>query len=212
MTKKVIAVIGGTGKSGKYLIGQLLAHNYKVRALVRDATKLGDHRQQVDVIEGDVCNDTTLTTLMQGCDAVISTLGQPQGGPPIFSNAAEHILRAMAHANIQRYIVVTGLSIDIPGDAKGERTQQASAYMRTTYPAIIADKQREYTVLTKSSADWTLARLPLIIQTDQRHGVTINETDCAGDKISATDLADFLIAQLDDTHYIRKAPFVASQQ
>jgi len=211
MTKKVIAVIGGTGKAGKYLVGELLARHYTVRTLVRDAAKLGDHRSLVEVVEGDVCNDSTLATLMQGCDAVISTLGQPQGGPPIFSKAAEHILRAMEQAGVQRYIVVTGLSIDIPGDAKGERTQQASAFMRNTYPAIIADKQREHTLLTQSHAAWTLVRLPLIIQTSERSGIAVNETDCPGDKISATDLADFLITQLDDELYIKKTPFVASK-
>jgi len=212
MTKKVIAVIGGTGKAGKYLVGELLARHYTVRALVRDAAKLGDHRSLVEVVEGDVCDDSALSTLMQGCDAVMSTLSQPQGGPPIFSKAAEHILRAMDLADVQRYIVVTGLSIDIPGDAKGERTQQASAFMRNTYPAIIADKQHEYTLLTESLVAWTLVRLPLIVQTDQRSGAIVSETDCPGEKISATDLADFLISQLDDDLFIRKTPFVASRQ
>ncbi len=75
MTKKVIAVIGGAGKAGKYLVGELLARNYSVRALVRDAAKLHDHRPLVEVVEGDVCDDSTLATLMRGCDAVISTLG-----------------------------------------------------------------------------------------------------------------------------------------
>ncbi len=98
-----------------------------------------------------------------------------------------------------------------PVTPKGERTQQASAFMRTSYPAIIADKQREYTLLTESRAEWTLVRLPLIVQTDQRSGITISETDCPGEKIGATDLADFLIGQLDDDRYIKKTPFVASK-
>lgn len=211
MTKKVIAVIGGTGKSGKYVVKTLLSQGFAVRALVRDADKLGSHRDQVDLVEGDVCDDLALSALLQGCDAVISTLGQPQGGTPIFSTAARHILAAMEHLGIQRYIVVTGLSIDVPGDAKSEHSQHLSAYMRSSYPAVIADKQQEYTVLTQSRVDWTLVRLPLIEQTDERRGIVVNETDCPGGKISASDLADFLVCQLNDTRYLRKAPFVASQ-
>jgi len=211
MTKKVIAVIGGTGKSGKYVVHALLAKGFAVRALVRDADKLGNLRTQVDVIQGDVCNDEALSTLLRSCDAVISTLGQPQGGTPIFSTAARYILAAMERQGIQRYIVVTGLSIDVPGDTKGERSQQLSAYMRSSYPAIIADKQQEYTALTQSRADWTLVRLPLIEQTNKRRGIIISETDCPGDKISTSDLADFLISQLDDKCYLRKAPFIASR-
>jgi hypothetical protein len=34
--------------------------------------------------------------------------------------------------------------------------------------------------------------------------------DCPGQKISATDLADFMIAQLYDNRYLRTAPFIAS--
>jgi hypothetical protein len=82
--------------------------------------------------------------------------------------------------------------------------------MRQSFPDIIADKQKEYEVLSASPVNWTLIRVPLIEQTDQKGNLKVNMEDCPGDKISATDLANFLIDQLFSQQYVRMAPFVAS--
>ena len=95
-------------------------------------------------------------------------------------------------------------------DRKGLETAQASAYMRQYFPAIIADKQKEYEVLSASPVDWTLVRVPLIEQTDLKGNLKVNKADCPGVKISATDLGNFLVDQLSDQQYIQMAPFVAS--
>ena len=47
-------------------------------------------------------------------------------------------------------------------------------------------------------------------QTDKRNQINVSLEDCPGDKISATDLADFLIEQLSDDRFVRKSPFIAS--
>lgn len=210
MTKKVIAVIGGTGKSGRYVVQQLIDDGFGVRMLVRNPAKPGLLTALVDVVKGDVRDYDSVVQATQGCAAIISTLGQAPGDTPAFSVAASHILQAMAHHGIQRYVAVTGLSIDVPTDSKGERTQQLSAYMRQTYPATIADKQLEYAILAASHVDWTLVRLPLIEQTDVRGEVIVSEVDCPGEKIRAGDLAQFLIGQISDRRYVGRAPFVAS--
>jgi hypothetical protein len=82
--------------------------------------------------------------------------------------------------------------------------------MYTNYPVSTTDRQTEYTLLTGSTLDWTLVRLPLIDQTDSRGNISVSLEDCPGTKISATDLAIFLIGQLSDKTYIRQAPFLAN--
>jgi len=204
-----IAVIGGTGKSGKYLVSQLLHRGFSIKLLLRHPEKFQTTNSSLQIVKGDARDYSSILLLTEGCDAVISTLGQTQGEPPIFSEASANIIRAMEVCKIKRYIVVTGLSIDIPGDKKGEYARQASDYMKQLFPAIIADKQKEYAVLLASAVDWTLVRVPLIEQTDYTGNLSIHLEDCPGEKISATDLAGFLIGQLRDTMYIKKAPFVA---
>lgn len=203
-----IAVIGGTGKSGKYLIQQLLKTGYRFRLLVRNLEKFKIESPQMEIVHGDVANYDTVSSLVKGCDAVLSTLGIgiPHSPPTIFSTASRNIIRA----GIKRYIVITGLHVDTPIDKKSPKVKFGTDWMYQNYPKITADRQLEYKLLTESEVGWTLVRLPLITLTDLQKEVAIRLEDCLGDDISATDLANFLITQLDDHTYLRKAPFIAN--
>ncbi|MHA4811556.1 NAD(P)-dependent oxidoreductase [Flavitalea flava] len=229
-----VAVIGGTGKSGKYLVKQLIHRQIPIKILVRnpDHFQLKDHLDEglsgnntghsnenplIEVVQGDVRDYSTVLSLLKGCQAVISTLGL--GIPPseknVFSQATKNILRAMKVTGAAgRYIVITGLNVDTPFDKKGPKTKMATDWMYANYPLTTTDKQREYSILTQSAPNninWTLVRLPMIEQTEESREISISLEDCPGDKVSAVDLARFLIGQLSDDTYSQKAPFIASR-
>jgi hypothetical protein len=109
---------------------------------------------------------------------------------------------------IKRYIVITGLNVDTPFDNKNEKVKMATEWMYQNYPETTLDKQKEYELLVKSNLDWTLVRLPLIIQTDESFETETNLYDCIGENISANDLSEFLISQIDDKTYFNKSPFL----
>lgn len=207
-----IAVIGGTGKSGKYLVHQLLNQGFNIKLLVRNPDRVQIQSPLIEVVHGNVSHYDTVLQLVEGCQAVISTLGlgQPNSATSIFSQATKNVLRAMEACKITRYIVITGLNVDTPFDQKSPKTQFATDWMKTNYPLTTSDKQLEYELLSNSDMDWTLVRLPLIEQTDEKREVLVNLQDCPGDKISATDLADFLIEQLTDKTYLKQSPFLAN--
>jgi putative NADH-flavin reductase len=261
-----IAVIGGTGKSGKYLVQHLLRQGYAFKMLVRNAEAVPIERplvgvkssqvevrsplvevsrpfgqvnsplnevdgsvvevkssvgevssslasgggSMVQVIQGDARDDKAVHSLIEGCQAVISTLGQPKGEPPIFSAATENVIRAMTMCGIKRYILTTGLNVDTAFDKKGTQTAMATEWMRANYPLTTADKQRELDLLLQSDIDWTLVRLPLIELTDEVRGISVSLADCPGEKINAGSLADFLVRQLGEEGYVRRAPFIAN--
>lgn len=206
----IIAVVGGTGKAGKYLVKELLTREYNMRLLVRNPQHLQVTDPLIEVVYGDVKDYETVKKLINGCNAVISTLGmgQPQSEPSIFSQATRNIIRAMKENRVNRYIVITGLNVDTPSDNKGAKTKFATEWMYKNYPLSTADKQTEYTVLSESDIDWTLIRLPMIELSDAKSSIDVSFEDCRGEKICAADLADFLIAQLSDDKYIKRAPFI----
>lgn len=212
MKTNKIAVIGGTGKSGIYLIDQLLKKGFNLKVLVRTPQSLSIQNSLVEVIPGDVTNLESVKSLMTDCSAVISTLGLGVHHDElnIFSKATENIIRCMNDIPLKRYIVITGLNVDTPFDKKSQKTQFATDWMYKNFPITTADKQVEYQLLQDSSLDWTLVRLPMIIQTDEQFQLQVSLKDCPGDKISSTDLANFLIEQLDDKTYLQKAPFIAN--
>ena len=208
----IIAVIGGTGKAGKYVVNQLIQRGFRLKLLLRNPEKFVIKSTQVEIIQGDVKDYDTVLALIKGSDAVISALGlgQPASEKSIFSQATTNIIQAMDVCNIQRYIVITGINVNTPFDKKSPKTQFATDWMYTNYPQTTADKQTEYAILVESKVNWTLVRLPLIEQTDEISEVQISLEDCVGDKISATNLADFLINQVADNQYIKQSPFLSN--
>lgn len=208
--KLKVAVIGGTGKSGKYLVQQLISQGFPFKMLLRDPAKCTIKSPLIEGIQGDARDYKTVCSLFDGCQAVISTLGQPKGEAPIFSQATTNVLRSMKECGIKRYILTTGLNVDTPFDKKGTKTAFATGWMKTNYPQTTADKQMEWTVLSESDVDWTLVRLPLIELTNKTNRVEVNLEDCPGEKISAIDLANFLIGQLSNDRYLKSSPFIAN--
>jgi putative NADH-flavin reductase len=207
---KRIAVIGGTGKAGTYLVNELISRGYSIKVLLRNPDRFEIDNHLAEKVPGNVNDYDSVYNLIKDCDAVISALGQPKGEKPVFSQATSHIIRAMANLNVRRYIMITGLTLDTARDRKSFRTKLLSGIMKLFFPAICADKQKEYTLLSESNLEWTMVRLPLIERTQNTGEMKISLYNCPGKKISSTDLADFLVSQLDDKTFIREAPFVAN--
>lgn len=206
-----IAFIGATGKCGKYVLNHLLQNGFACKLLLRSPQKVDNSNVLVDIVQGDVRDYNTVKQLVLGCNVVISTLGQPAGETvPIFSMATNNIIRAMQQHNIHRYIVVTGLSVNTPGDKKGPAATYATDWMYRHYPLTTADKQTEFEKLVNSTIDWTMIRLPLIEQTGRAPQTLVSLYDCPGSAISATSLAHFITAQLFNGAYKRQAPFIAN--
>lgn len=213
MNKEIkVAVIGGTGKSGKFLVRKLIEQGFHLKVLVRNPDNFKLKNPLVEIIIGNVLDYNAVCSLIEGCQAIISTLGLgiPASEPTVFSRATTNIVRAMNEQNIYRYIVTTGLNVDAPFDNKSPETLYATQWMREHFPVSTADKQLEFDILSNSNVSWTLVRLPLIEQTDKEGEIVVSLDDCYGDKISAADLAVFLIEQLFADTFVGKSPFIAS--
>ncbi|NNE78183.1 MAG: hypothetical protein HKN31_14065 [Pricia sp.] len=72
------------------------------------------------------------------------------------------------------------------------------------------DRPLEYDILKKRKLNCTLIALPLIEFTNERRAIKTSIHDCIGGKISATDLAHFLIEQLEDTIAITKVHLLSN--
>lgn len=207
-----IAVIGGTGKSGKYLVNQLIEKGFQIKILIRNPDNLKINNRLVEEVNGNVTDYSNVNKLIEGCDAVISTLGLgiPASPPTIFSQSTINVIKAMKEHKVHRYIVTTGLNVDTPFDKKSPKTLFGTDWMKQNFPISTADKQSEFEILSKSNINWTLVRLPLIELTDKKGDIVASLEDCPGDKVGATDLGIFLIQQLFNNTFIRKSPFIAS--
>ena len=113
-----IAVLGGGGRTGKYLITQLIEKGYSVNALLRNSETFQIESPLIKIIEGDALDFTVVSSLIDGCQAVVSTIGQRPGEPSVAEQATTNVLRAMVTFGVKRYLLVAGINIDTPFDKK----------------------------------------------------------------------------------------------
>lgn len=124
-----VLVVGGTGRTGRRVVEQLLSRGVHVRAIVRSARRLPERviaEPGLTVVEADLLSldDQDLLAQVRGCDAVISCLGHTISLKGIFGSprdlvtrATEHLCRAIAGAQSDRpvkFILMSSVSVNCP--------------------------------------------------------------------------------------------------
>jgi nucleoside-diphosphate-sugar epimerase len=121
-TRKIIAIVGGTGSLGGLILDALLAkQDVKVRMLVRPGSRAkasGFEGRGVEIVEGDIGpgSEQALASLCGGAFAVISAA---QGGPDIIVEGQRRLLAAARTAGVRRFIP-SDYSLNLFGLDEGE--------------------------------------------------------------------------------------------
>ena len=205
-----IAVLGGGGRTGKYLVNNTIDRGFQIKLLLRKPEEFQIKSSLIEIVKGDATDSEAICNLVQGCQAVISTVGQRSGEPLVASQAVMNVLEAMDKFGLKRFISLAGLNVDTPFDRKSAETSMATEWMKANFPEIHDDRRKAYSILSASEVDWTLIRVPFIEFLDAAGELAVNLEDCPSSKINAGSLAIFIVDQLFDESFIRKAPFVAS--
>lgn len=207
---KKVAVLGGGGRTGNYLVNQLLKEGFSVKLLLRHPENFPIQNNQIEIIKGDALDLECIKSLLKNCQAVLSTIGQRKDEPLVASAATKNILQVMSDYGIERYVLLAGLNIDTPFDKKSTKTQMATDWMKTNFPLIQEDRQKAYDLLVESAIDWTQIRVPFIEFTNVSAEISVNLEDCLGDKISAFNIAGFMIQEIIDSKFSRQSPFISA--
>ncbi|MBL8951079.1 MAG: NAD(P)H-binding protein [Myxococcaceae bacterium] len=200
-----LAVLGASGKTGRHIVEQALAKGHQVRALVRDAAKLGLTHPELELLTGDATDAAAVRRLVEGCDAVVSALG-PTDRTDVCSAATANVIAARP----KRYVAVSGAGLDVPGDRKGFVARAVSFMVKTVSPAVFADKVKEHALLAASDVRWTLVRPPRLTDQPAAGNRRTSLDESPGAHIARADLAAFVLQVVADDATIGKAPFVSA--
>ncbi|MRX69173.1 NAD(P)H-binding [Flavobacterium resistens] len=205
-----VAVLGGGGRTGKFLVDQLLNEGFSLKLLLRNPQNFEIQNSKIEIIQGDALDFESIQLLLKDCQDVVSTIGQRKDEPLVASTVTKHVLKAMKEHGINRYVLLAGLNIDTPFDKKSPKTIMATDWMKANFPIIQEDRQKAYDLLVQSDSNWTLVRVPFIEFNDNSSEIAVNLEDCLGDKISAFDIARFMVKEITESNYSCKSPFISA--
>ncbi|MBS1623320.1 MAG: SDR family oxidoreductase [Bacteroidetes bacterium] len=217
---KRILLYGATGRTGRQVLDQALHRGYEVVALVRDSSRVTAKSSHLKVIQGDTTDLDTIRTAIQGCDAVISTLGALHQSeilrlgkidpPHTLEQTMRATIQAMKEAGVRRVIVQTALGA---GDSYPDVHWVMRLLIKWTHFKIVYDDHNmQEQLLSESELDWTFVRPVGLNDRDELHKlhVTLHKAPPTL-HISRKHVARFMLDCLDKASYIREAPAISEE-
>jgi uncharacterized protein YbjT (DUF2867 family) len=144
--EQTVLLLGGTGRTGRRVLEQLLSRDANVRAIVRSAERLPAgvaKNPRLTVVEADLLSlsDAELRGHVRGCDVVISCLGHVMSlrgvfGPPrdLVTQATTRLCKAseaVRPATPIKFILMSSVSVNRPGLLDARRGVFERAFVAT---------------------------------------------------------------------------------
>lgn len=206
-----VIVFGATGTVGIEIVKQALEKGYAVTAFVRNPEKREQLKHKnLSIYNGDVTNLNDVEKAIQNHDAVICALGDGKTGK-IRAIGTQHIINAMNKLAIKRFICQSTLGM---GESYGNLNFIWKHIMfGMLLKKAFQDHQLQEQYILDSELDYTLVRPSAL--TD---GAVTNAYKAGFDgkykklglKITRTDVADFMLRQLENDEYIKKAVSISN--
>lgn len=201
-----LAIFGATGRAGRVVVEQALQSGHHISALARDPARVHPHAQ-LRVVGGDVRDPAAVARTLEGADAIVSTLGKRRRGPDSCTDGIRTVLSASAHHGPRRLIILSNYGV--------ADSRHRTAYVATSWlleRAVLRDKEKMEALVTSSDTDWTVVRAPMLTNGPRtgryRTGTDLRLSFAA--RVSRADLAEFMLTELRDNAYLRRAVAITS--
>jgi uncharacterized protein YbjT (DUF2867 family) len=176
------------------------------------APPVGGADGRLQTAPGDVLDRAAVTAAMVDQDAVLYAV-EPPGGRSRTTRASQGMLavvHAMSDLGVRRLVC---LSIGGPGSERdGDPVGLVGRLLRTAPPkGALADLRQMEVTVRQSGLDWTIVRPARLVDDEGKHlwragpGYALPR----GTKIARADVAEFMLAQLDDGANVGHAVAVA---
>lgn len=205
-----LLVLGGTGPTGRLVVGLALEAGDRVTVLVRDPARLGDLARRVTVRTGDATSRRDVSAATAGQDAVISALGTGKSLIPhgLAARAAAAVIAAAGENGVSRLVWLSAFGV---GETVAEASGSQKLMFRTLLRSVYADKEIADARIRSSGLDWTVVH-PTRLTNGPARG-----TYRAGERlpmkgnptISRADVAAFLHRAVHDGEWIRRPAVIS---
>jgi putative NADH-flavin reductase len=210
-----VVIFGANGPTGRLVTRRALDAGHTAVAVTRRPTDFPFADDRLTVAEADVHDADALVDVIDGADAVLSSLGVPFTREHVdtYSVGAANIVAAMRQTGVHRLVVVSSAAVDhYPGRTGAPFAMRfvEPVITRTIGKTVYDDMRRMETIVRESSLDWTIVRpsglfdLPFVTE------YVAGEVDPVGTFTSRADLADYLVQLAGTSSATRKTVIVST--
>ena len=202
-----IVVFGATGKTGSLLMEQALVKGHHVTAYVRNAQSVKIENPNLKIVVGNLSETLKLRDALVGAEACFSTLGGNSltKRSPELVFGIENIVRMAEQEVVPKFIYLSSFGA---GDSK----KLMPAIMRFFIVDLmlrvpLADHNLNEQRIMNSKLHWTLVRPGGLTNGPLTGNVRFGTEAFKQGKtsISRADVAAFMLSQLEDSTYTKKA-------
>ena len=204
-----VAIFGGTGGVGRWLLAVARENGDHVKVLVRDRRKLPGDLGAIGVLEGDVRDREAVDVTVSGCDVVFSALGSDGlGKTTLYSSGTANIMAAMKRSGATRLLVVSSAGVE---DDPNMNFFSRRVFLPLVLRNVLADMRAMEREIEESGLVYTIVR-PGRLTDGPRTGLyRANDRFVPerGREISRADVADFMYRVVVDERTLRKTAALA---
>ncbi len=205
---KSIVLIGAGGMIGQRILHEALSRGHSVTALVRDTSRTGEQRANLDYRTGDIFKPDTIAAAAVDHDVVVSAYGPGASGDAnLVVKAAHSLIEAFTRVEPIRLIAVSGAgSLEVKPSVQLVDTPDFPAPWKAMAMAH-RDALEVYRKAGFAGFDWTAISPPALIEAGTRtgHYRTGSEQLIVDDKgksyISAEDFAVAVADEIENPRF-----------
>lgn len=140
----LVAVVGGSGFVGRYVVQALCRANARVRVICR-RTETAQFLKplgglgQIQIVRGDVTRPDSIARALTGCDAVVNLAGVLSGNfAAVQADGAEAVAKAAAAAGARALVHVSAIGADPQSPSRyGHSKGEGEARVRAAFPDAV---------------------------------------------------------------------------
>jgi putative NADH-flavin reductase len=208
-----VLITGASKGIGLETTRQALEAGHHVRALARSATRMALFDPKLEKVPGDALKTEDVEAALIGVDVVMQTLGVGLGDlfrpVHLFSDATRVLIAAMKARGVRRLISVTGFGA---GDSRANIGWLQRLPFQIVFGRAYDDKSLQERLIEESGLDWTIVRPGVLTggRPTGRYKVLAEASQWRNGIISRSDVAAFLVRQIEDRSYVHKAPVLVN--
>jgi len=209
-----LTIFGGTGTAGLLTIKEAISKGYKVTAYARNPEKITFKDKNLHVVVGELTEYEKIEKVIRGSDAVISLLGpKAKAKETKIANGYDNIIKAMVSSGKKRLITAVSSSYSDEQDRFNFMVRFGILLLKIMGASILKDIIKTGDLIRNSPLDWTMARLPMLKNSPGKGNLYAGYV---GDgkfnffELTREDLAEFLVEQIEDRRFIKKAPAISN--